>query len=74
MSVARENEARQQRKPGALHAKTFPGRRFLDEHPGRWVGPFTAAVRDREPSAFYSGLAALTDSFVKMEAGGNMVP
>ncbi len=44
-------------------------RRFLDEHLGRWAPPFTAAVREGAQSAFYRELAALTDVFVRTEAG-----
>jgi TorA maturation chaperone TorD len=44
-------------------------RRFLDEHLGRWAPPFTAAVREGAQSAFYRELAALTDAFVRREAG-----
>ena len=43
--------------------------RFLDEHLGRWVRPFTAAVSSGAQSAFYRELAELTDRFVRMESG-----
>ena len=43
-------------------------RRFLAEHLGAWVGPFTTAVRGGAESAFYRELASLTDRFVGMEA------
>lgn len=42
--------------------------RFLGEHLGRWVGPFTAAVKAGAQSAYYRELAALTERFVRMEA------
>ena len=43
-------------------------RRFLAEHLGAWVSPFTTAVRGGAESAFYRELASLTDRFVGMEA------
>jgi TorA maturation chaperone TorD len=46
-------------------------KRFLGEHPGLWVGPFTAAVRAGAQSEFYRHLAQLTAGFVKIEAGGD---
>jgi len=72
--IYRENEAHQQGKPDALEAKAALRKRFLGEHLGRWVGPFTAAVRDGAQSVFYRELAALTDRFIGMEAGGDKVP
>lgn len=63
----RQNEARRTRAREALDAARGLQRRFLAEHLGRWVGPFTAAVRRGAQSAFYRELGALTDRFVKME-------
>ena len=65
--IYRENEAHRDGKHEVLQAKTALRKRFLDEHLGRWVGPFTAAVRDGAQSGFYRELAALTDRFVKKE-------
>lgn len=42
-------------------------RRFLDEHLGRWVGRFAAAVRTGAETSFYRTLADLTEGFVRME-------
>lgn len=42
--------------------------RFLDQHLGAWVGPFTDAVTAGATSEFYRVLAALTAGFVRMEA------
>ena len=42
-------------------------RRFLDEHLGRWVTPFTTAMREGAQTAFYRELGALTDLFVRRE-------
>jgi TorA maturation chaperone TorD len=66
--IYRENEARRDGKPEALQAKIALRKRFLDEHLGRWIGPFTAAVRAGAQCGFYRELAALTDRFVGMEA------
>ena len=67
--IFRENQAHRNGEPGALAAAAGLRRRFLDEHLGRWVGPFAAAVRSGAQSAFYRELAGLTDRFVRMEAG-----
>jgi TorA maturation chaperone TorD len=50
---------------GARHAELQ--RRCLDEHLGRWVPAFTAAMRTGAETAFYRELAALTDEFVHRE-------
>ena len=42
--------------------------RFLAEHLGAWVGPFTAAVSDGAQTDFYRELADLTRRFVAAEA------
>ncbi|MBI2290294.1 MAG: hypothetical protein HYU73_08150, partial [Betaproteobacteria bacterium] len=64
--------ARRNDDPEALTAMGDLRKRFLDQHLGAWVGPFTAAVRAGAQSGFYRELAALTDRFVKTEvrAGG----
>ena len=66
--IYRENEARRNDYPEALTAMAGLRKRFLDEHLGSWVGPFTAAVKAGAQSGFYRELAELTDRFVKMEA------
>jgi TorA maturation chaperone TorD len=66
--IYRENEAHRDGKPEALQAKTALRKRFLDEHLGRWIGPFTAAVREGAQTGYYRHLAELTDRFVRMEA------
>jgi len=72
--IYRENEAHQQGKPEALKTKIALRNRFLDEHLGRWIGPFTSAVRDGAQSGFYRELAGVTERFVRMEAGGGKLP
>jgi TorA maturation chaperone TorD len=66
--IYRENEARRDGKPDAQEANAALRRRFLGEHLGRWVGPFTVAVEAGAQCAFYRELAALTDRFVGMES------
>jgi len=66
--IFRENEAHRDGKPEELEAKAGLRKRFLDEHLGRWIGPFTSAVRCGTQSVFYRQLAELTNRFVRMEA------
>jgi TorA maturation chaperone TorD len=68
--IFQENQARLARDTEALSATIGLRQRFLDRHLGRWVGPFTAAVRAGAQSGFYRELAELTDRFVKMEKSG----
>ncbi len=44
-------------------------RRFLDEHLGRWIEPFTTAIAAGAQTAFYRELAGLTRHFVESERG-----
>ena len=67
--IFRENEAHRNHQPEALQAKTALRRRFLDEHLGRWAGPFTAAVKAGAQSSYYRQLAELTGAFIAMETG-----
>ncbi len=72
--IYRQNEARRNDDPKALTAMAGLRKRFLDEHLGSWVGPFTAAVKAGAQSGFYRELAELTDRFVMMEASADEVP
>ncbi|MCX7171680.1 MAG: molecular chaperone TorD family protein [Proteobacteria bacterium] len=67
--IFRENEAHQLGKPEDLEAKATLRKHFLDEHLGRWIGPFTATVKEGAQTSYYRQLAELTDRFVNMEAG-----
>lgn len=67
--IYRENEAQRNGQPEEQEAKAALRKRFLDEHLGRWVGPFTAAVRAGAQSSYYRELAGLTDRFVSLETG-----
>jgi TorA maturation chaperone TorD len=44
-------------------------KRLLAEHLGRWIGPFSEAVKAGAQCAFYRELADLTERFVRLEAG-----
>ena len=66
--IYRENEAVRNGEHDAREAKAALRQRFLDEHLGRWVGPFTAAVKAGAQSNFYRQLAELTHRFVGMQA------
>lgn len=41
--------------------------RFLSEHLGIWIGPFSAAVTAGAETAFYRELAAFTERFVQLQ-------
>jgi len=66
--IYRENEAVRNGEHDAREAKAALRQRFLDEHLGRWVGPFTTAVKTGAQSNFYRQLAELTHRFVGMQA------
>lgn len=66
--VFKENEARRAGDGAALAAARELLARLLGEHLGRWIGPFTAAVRASAGTEFYRRLAALTEAFVGGEA------
>ena len=63
----RRAEAR--RNADAKAAADYAGlqRRLLDEHLGRWIEPFAAAVRAGAKTDFYRELATLTEAFVCRE-------
>jgi TorA maturation chaperone TorD len=66
--IFRENEAHRDGKPAALSNNAALRKEFLQNHLGRWVGPFTTAVSAGAQNAFYRELAGLTNRFVAMEA------
>jgi len=41
--------------------------RLLDEHLGRWLGPFLLAAHSSAQSDFYETLAELTEAVVRAE-------
>ena len=66
--IFRENEARAAGDDDTLARFTQLRRRFLDEHLGRWLGPFLLAAHDGAQTDFYETLAELTEAFVRIEA------
>lgn len=64
----RENRAREEAQSQALAEVVDLKRRFLGEHLGRWVTPFSGALRAGAQSDFYRELGELTRHFVEMEA------
>ncbi|MDO8932212.1 MAG: molecular chaperone TorD family protein [Rhodocyclaceae bacterium] len=66
--IFQENEARSSGDAARLKAVADLKARFLDQHLGRWIGPFTEAVKGSAESVFYRQLAELTALFVGREA------
>jgi TorA maturation chaperone TorD len=66
----REAEAAQKDDHERLAAVTALRTRFLSDHLGAWVGPFTSAVAEGAQTPFYRELAELTRRFVDSETGG----
>jgi len=65
--IFRELQAHQQGDAEAWAATGGLKKRFLEQHLGRWVGPFTAAVVKGTETGFYRELARLTEAFVNRE-------
>ncbi len=70
--IFRENEARRSGNVDALAVTVALRKRFLAEHLGRWVAPFTAATREGAQSEFYRQLAALTERLVGREVAAGV--
>jgi len=68
-----QNQARQAGDNEALANSEHLQKRFLDEHLGAWIGPFTAAVKSGARTAFYRELAALTARFVSLQSSVSTV-
>ena len=66
--IHRENDAHRNGKTETLEEVHALRRRLLDGHLGRWISPFSAAVRAGAQCGYYRGLADLTERFVGMEA------
>lgn len=67
MLLFREAAARLRGDADAETANARLRRRLLEEHLGRWVGPFAAAVRSAAETSFYRALADLTEGFIAFE-------
>jgi TorA maturation chaperone TorD len=66
--VFNENEARRAVDAVGIESSSDLRRRFLHDHLGRWIGPFTAAVRASAETSFYRELASFTEVVVRMES------
>lgn len=66
--IFRANEALRAGDTPQLEQARSLKQRFLDQHLGRWVGPFTTAMRSNAQTDYYRQLADLTEKFVKQEA------
>jgi putative dimethyl sulfoxide reductase chaperone len=64
----RENEARAAGDASALAGVESIKRTLLDQHLGRWLGPFLLAMHDGAQTAFYEALAEFTERFVRLAA------
>ena len=62
-----ESEARRAGDTDGLVRVADLKRRFLQNHLGRWVAPFTEAVKNGADTTFYKTLADLTELFVHAE-------
>jgi TorA maturation chaperone TorD len=60
-------QARMAGDAAALAAADGLRRRFLQQHVGAWIGPFSTAVRAGAQTDFYRVLGALTERFVGIE-------
>jgi len=61
-------QARMAGDTAALAAADALRRRFLGQHLGVWIAPFSAAVRAGAQTDFYRALAELTERFVGIES------
>ena len=68
--IFRETQARSGGDADAVATTTALRKRFLTEHLGNWIGPFTKAMGDGAGTAFYRELAELTALFVETETVG----
>lgn len=68
LTIFRRNEAERNGDIRALREMTRLQRRFLAQHLGAWIVPFTQAVKDGAQTAFYRDVAALTERFVQSTA------
>ncbi len=71
--IYQENDALRSDAAAALASAVSLRRRFIDEHLGRWITPFTAAMRAGAQSEFYRQLAVLTEEVVRREIAAGVV-
>lgn len=65
--IFKENEARQTGDSEQLDRLSELKREFLDNHLGRWLFSFTAAISKGAETIFYQQLALLTEAVVRLE-------
>jgi putative dimethyl sulfoxide reductase chaperone len=65
--IFRENETRAAGDTPSRARFAQLRRRFLQEHLGRWLGPFMLALHAGAQTDFYELLAELTEAFVRIE-------
>ncbi|MDP3759236.1 MAG: molecular chaperone TorD family protein [Ramlibacter sp.] len=70
LTLFRRHEAQRAGDADGLRDLTRLQRRFLAQHLGAWIVPFTQAVKDGAQTAFYRDVAVLTERFVQMIAAG----
>lgn len=63
----REHQARARGEADSVAEAVGMRDKFLGDHLGTWIGPFTEAVAKGARSPFYRELAALTARFVRLE-------
>ncbi len=68
LTLFRSNEAQRTGDADGLREMTRVQKRFLSQHLGAWIVPFTQAVKDGAQTAFYRDIAALTERFVRTMA------
>jgi len=71
--IFNRNQASQTGKLGEAAKTEVLLQRFLGEHLGIWVVPFSAAVAARSQTAFYRELAVFTARFVRMQSVSSTV-
>lgn len=67
-------QAERNRNPEALRAVSSLRVRFLEDHLGRWIEPFCAALSRGAETDFYRELASVTAQYVQMERPGSREP
>jgi TorA maturation chaperone TorD len=65
--IHRGNVARWSGDASALQQMQALQQRFLDQHLGRWLGPFLLAQHEAAQTPFYEALAEATEAFVRLE-------
>ncbi len=67
--IFKQNQARRAGAAEEMARLAALQQRFLAQHLGAWIGPFTAALQAGAETPFYRELGAFTERFVGMEEG-----